>query len=399
MAQPKHSKKQNLKDYSLWKNNRLLFPILDIELTERCHYNCIHCSINQPLNDANIRDKELSADSLKRILREAADFGCIHVRFTGGEPLIKENFRELYKFSRELGFGVLVFTNGSLINQELVDLFLEIPPLEKIEVSFYGMKKQSYEAVTRTPGSFERARKGIDLLLKNKIPFVVKGAFLPPNKKELPLFDSWAKQIPWMEDVPPLSLFLNLRHRHDSMNKNKSIKKLRISPEESLAVLTRNEPRFSEDMKIYCSQLMHPQGDRLFTCGAGKSSATLDPYGYLYPCSLVKHPSTAFDLKKGSLKQAFLEFFPALREKKAKNPDYLDRCAQCFLKGLCEMCPGRSWLEHGTLDTPVDYFCEIAHAQARYLGYIDKHEKGWEVKDWRDRIEQNKPHPKNSDKK
>jgi sulfatase maturation enzyme AslB (radical SAM superfamily) len=75
-----------------------------------------------------------------------------------------------------------------------------------------------------------------------------------------------------------------------------------------------------------------------------------------------------------------------MRQMKATNADYLARCARCFLKGLCEQCPAKSWAEHGTLDTPVEYLCEVAHAQARYLGLVVESEWGWEVEDWRERI-------------
>jgi hypothetical protein len=81
------------------------------------------------------------------------------------------------------------------------------------------------------------------------------------------------------------------------------------------------------------------------------------------------------------------DFFPRLRELRAANPEYLRRCVRCFLKGLCEQCPAKSWAEHGTLDTPVAYYCAVAHAQARDLGLLGEHEQGWEVMDWRERIE------------
>jgi hypothetical protein len=70
----------------------------------------------------------------------------------------------------------------------------------------------------------------------------------------------------------------------------------------------------------------------------------------------------------------------------ATNPDYLSRCARCFLKGLCEQCPAKSWGENGTLDTPVTYLCDVAHTQARYLGWLGENEKGWEVRDWQERV-------------
>ena len=82
-----------------------------------------------------------------------------------------------------------------------------------------------------------------------------------------------------------------------------------------------------------------------------------------------------------------MNFFPKKRQMRAENPDYLARCARCFLKGLCEQCPGKSWQEHGTLSTPVEYLCEVAHAQARYLGLLGEGEMGWEVEDWQQRIE------------
>ena len=44
-------------------------------------------------------------------------------------------------------------------------------------------------------------------------------------------------------------------------------------------------------------------------------------------------------------------------------------------------------MEYGALDTPVEYLCDVAHAQARYLGLIGEQEKAWEVTDGRERVE------------
>jgi hypothetical protein len=42
-------------------------------------------------------------------------------------------------------------------------------------------------------------------------------------------------------------------------------------------------------------------------------------------------------------------------------------------------------MEHGTLDTPVEYYCALAHAQAEYLGLLGPGEKAWEILNWRER--------------
>jgi hypothetical protein len=77
-----------------------------------------------------------------------------------------------------------------------------------------------------------------------------------------------------------------------------------------------------------------------------------------------------------------------MREIEAENPLYLERCARCFLQGLCEQCPAKSWSEHGTLDTPVEYLCQVAHARARDLGLLSEGEHAWEVEDWQERIKE-----------
>lgn len=71
-----------------------------IELTERCNNDCIHCCINLPVNDSAAKGREMTTDQVKTILKEAADLGCLEVRFTGGEPLLRPDFEELYLFAR-----------------------------------------------------------------------------------------------------------------------------------------------------------------------------------------------------------------------------------------------------------------------------------------------------------
>ena len=371
---------------SLWKNKSPLLSHLDIELTERCNNDCIHCYINLPANDVEVKKKELSFIKIEELLKEAASLGCLRVRFTGGEPLLRDDFEEIYLSARRLGMRVILFTNSTLITPQLVKLFSRIPPLKKIEVSLYGMTKESYEAVTRKAGSFEAAWRGINLLLENNIPFIVKGSFLAPNKSELETFESWTDTILWMDKRPSYSLFLNLRSRKNSQAKNEQIKHLRMTPEEAQKILVRNRNNYIADRKEFCSKFMGEPGGNLFSCGAGLGSGCIDAYGNFKLCMLLSHPKTLYNLKNGSLKESLVNFFPAVRKIKASNPEYLRRCSRCFIYGLCEQCPAKSWLEYGTLDTPVEYTCEVAHYQARDLGLLQAEEKAWEVRDPKERL-------------
>ena len=372
---------------------------LDIELTERCNNACIHCLINQPENAAGVQAREMDTALVKDILRQAADLGCLTVRFTGGEPLLRDDFAELYLFARRLGMRLILFTNARRITPELARLFARIPPGKDIEVTVYGMHAGSYEAVTCAPGSFAEFWQGIKLLREYNIPFIVKQSLLPPNRAEIAEFEAFAATLLHMEEEPAYTMNFELRARRDKPKKNRFIQTLRLSPNETVSMLAR-DPNYRKNMREFVGKFMGPPGEKLFNCGAGLGTC-VDAYGNAQMCMGLRHPEMVYNLRNrtmgdhttkergqaGSpLRVALTEFFPLLREMRATNPEYLNRCARCFLRGLCEQCPAKSWQEHGTLDTPVEYLCEVAHAQARYLDLVAENEKAWEVADWYERV-------------
>lgn len=363
---------------ALWKDGSPQLPALDMELTERCNNRCIHCCINLPEDDASARAKELTASEIERILKEAAQLGCLQVRFTGGEPLLREDFEELYILTRRLGMKVLLFTNARLITVRLADLFRQMPPLMPIEISVYGMSEKSYEAVTQTPGSFVEFRRGIDMLLDRSVPFVVKTALLPPNRDELKEFATWAATLPWMDGPPDIAMLFDLRNRRDDEAKNERIRSLRPSPREVLSVLCRKPAEYRREMAEFCAKFAAPQGNRLFGCGAGRNGC-VDAYGQWQPCIGLRAPEFLYDLHRGKLQDAMALFESRFRDLRALHPQYIAHCARCSIKNICEQCPAKSWSESGELDAPIDYLCQTAHAQARFLGLLKACENGWNV--------------------
>jgi radical SAM protein with 4Fe4S-binding SPASM domain len=389
MVEQSYVVKKNINTERLFQGWGRLMCQLDIELTKRCNNACQHCYINLPENDTKARARELTTAQWQEVLRQAAELGTLTVRFTGGEPLLREDFTELYLFARQLGLKVLLFTNARLITPALADLFTRVPLLERIGITVYGMRSETYDTVACTPGAYADFRQGVELLLERNVPFVVKGALMPQNKDDMQAFDTWAMTIPWMEKSPSYSMFFNFRERHDSPSRNQLIKQLRVSPEEGLRILTHQNASYRMEMTDFCSHFIHPPGEQLFNCGAGKN-ISVDAYGKIQPCMSERDPALAYDLFSGRLRDALENFFPRLRHIKATNQDYMEHCAKCFLYGLCEQCPANSWSEHGTLDTPVEYLCQVAHAQALYLGLLQPGEKAWEVPDWQVRLKRMK---------
>jgi len=231
----------------------------------------------------------------------------------------------------------------------------------------------------RNPGSFDAFRQGINLLKQNHIPFTLKTAVLPHNFHEIEKMRGFAQSF----TGEPLGvvLKLNLGSRFNGGSKRDTIKRLRLPPEKVIEVLKQDERRYRKDMERFCQKFLGAPGDdRLFICGAGVGGCHIDAYNNFQLCMLLRHPDCVYSLRKGSLKEAWEEFVPRVREIRANNKKYQEKCQQCFLKSFCEQCPAWSWMEHGVLDEPMEYLCEMAHAEAVWLGLLKKREKAWEVR-------------------
>ena len=155
-----------------------------IDLTERCNLGCVHCYINQPAGDLDVRKGELSTAQWKEVLDQIAEAGCLFLLISGGEPLLRPDFAELFIYTRKKGMLVTLFTNGTLLTPEIVDVLAEWG-LHAMEISLYGATPETYQKVTGQPGSFERCLRGIDLALSRGIKLDLKTVLLTLNQAEL----------------------------------------------------------------------------------------------------------------------------------------------------------------------------------------------------------------------
>jgi radical SAM protein with 4Fe4S-binding SPASM domain len=94
----------------------------------------------------------------------------------------------------------------------------------------------------------------------------------------------------------------------------------------------------------------------------------VNPAGVFRLCGALCHPESVYDLRKGSLSNAWHDFVPRVRHMSSERIELLETCQECPLINLCMWCPGHAHLETGQLDALVPYFCEVAHARAKALG-------------------------------
>lgn len=337
-----------------------------LEITARCNNNCRHCYINLPANDKKAKARELSLAGIKKIIDQAVDLGAMWCLINGGEPLLREDFSEIYLYLKQKGILVSVFTNATLITDRHIRLFKKYPPRD-IEVTVYGVTKEAYEKTTGKAGSFSAFMRGINLLLENNIKVRFKAMVLRSNLNQLPQIFDFCRQR--TKDFFRFDLLLHLRF-DGNKKKNARIRSERLSGQEITAIEKEDPERF-QAMQKGCDKFIMPEVhavcNHILHCGAGKGSFTVSYDGFFRLCPSLQHPACVCDLKKISLRQAYRDFVLQVRDMRSNRREFLEKCRACPVINLCLWCPAHSYLETGELDKPVDYFCEVAHARAASL--------------------------------
>lgn len=341
------------------RKKRKLF-CFDLELTARCNNNCRHCYINLPPDDLVAKQNELSLEIIKKLADEAASLGALWCLITGGEPLIRNDFFEIYLCLKKAGFLVSVLTNATLITNRHVELFKKYPPRD-IEVTVYGVTQDTYEKVTRIPGSFKAFMKGINLLLKAGFNVTLKAMALRSNLHEFKEIASFCRKR--SSQAFRFDPFLHLR-LDGNPQRNEEIKSERLSPDE-IMILERSDPKRLEALIKKCNGLAQTpsfseEREKLFNCSAGVYSFVIGYDGLFRLCSSLYHPDCVYDLRQGSVNDARFQFTPLIKNMRITDRTFFKKCPTCSLKDLCMCCPAHAFLETGKMEDQIKYFCEIA---------------------------------------
>lgn len=360
-----HSELSDLKDFPLWKkmDKKRILASFDLEITSRCSNNCRHCYINLPAGDKAAKAEELSLSEIEDIAGQAVELGALWCLISGGEPLLREDFPDIYMMLKRKGLLVSVFTSACLVTEKHIELFKKYPPRE-IEITVYGVTEETYEKVSRVPGSYKKFINGLDLLLKNGIKVRLKTIALRSNLNEFEKIAEFCREK--TGDYYKFDPLLHLRYDHDPV-RNEEIKSERLTPEE-IVKLEQGDPERSENINDHCDHFIfenndHYNCDHLFHCGAGQSSFSVSPEGIFRLCSSLWHPDMIYDLRKGTLREAWESFVPKVLDVRSDNSEFHSKCHSCNIINLCLWCPAHTYLETGSLDKWVDSFCKVAHAR------------------------------------
>jgi MoaA/NifB/PqqE/SkfB family radical SAM enzyme len=316
-----------------------------LALTHRCNLCCVHCYAREEPRQPGATRPELDTGQWKKIISEIKEAGCLNLLLSGGEPLLREDFTEIYAFARENGFLVTVFTNGTLVTDRILELFHELPP-RLVDISLYGASARIYERITGVPGSFQRAIDGLEALLGQGVHVALKSVLMTLNADEFGEIEKLARRY-------------GVKFRRDAaifpaLSGDRSPMDLRVAPERVVEQELAN-PAAMEEWREFMGRFNDiPALPSPYSCGAGMTTFHIDPFGIMYPCVLAR--SRRYFLAAGSFVEGWNGEIARLRDQETA-PGF--RCAGCRKKPACGYCPGFFETENGESGIPSEYLCAI----------------------------------------
>jgi len=331
---------------------------VSIEVTRRCPLECLHCYNNLPMGDLEAKNREMTKEEHFRVLDELVEMGCFWILYTGGEIFARKDFLEIYTYAKKKGFLITLFTNGTIINEQIADYLAEWPPFA-IEITLYGRTRETYEALTMIPGSYDRCLRGIKLLKERGLPLTLKTVATSINKHEVIAMRQFAAEE------------LGVNFRMDGqitprIDCSQSPLAVRLTPEEVVALDMALPQVKSEYLTLVQREIKAPSqpptGD-VYHCGGGIGGFAINAYGEVGLCVISQQDT--FSVRNAGVKVVWDGSLLQLRSRKRTR---VTKCAECRLHSLCSMCPANGEMENGDKESPVEFLCHIAHLRAAVLG-------------------------------
>lgn len=301
MVNYKELKKRLLND--AYDNN---IPIVgEFELLGNCNFNCSMCY-------AKTSDNSLSTEAWISIFKQAYDNGMMYALLTGGEVFLRPDFLVLYNSLFDMGVKITIYTNGSKLTDEILELLKKKKP-EMIAITLYGYNQESYFDFTGID-AFNDVDKNIDKIIAWKLPLVLRTIPMPSIYHSLDNVIDYAKS-----KGLALGYFLYVSKPRAEVK--------RLSTSELID--------FEKRMSIENSAKKDYNNPRY--CGAFKNGFFINHQGYMQGCSLMPVPSK----KVG---EDFIEVFQELKEIwegfVRKSP-----CGTCGVNKSCFSCLAKRYLE------------------------------------------------------
>jgi mycofactocin radical SAM maturase len=247
------------------------------EVTYGCNLRCVHCLSSS----GKRRSDELTTAEAKRLIDEWAEMKVFYINVGGGEPMSRRDFFELMDYTLARGIGVKFSTNGTLIDDAAAAWIASSDYLD-VQISLDGATPETNDPI-RGEGSYDRARRAMELLSKHGFRFKINATVTRHNYPEID--DLYA-----IANLYGAELRLTrLRPTGRGRDVWDGLRPTHAQNRGLYEWLLNHRDVLTGDSFFHLSAYGQPM-DGLNMCGAGRIVCCVDPVGEVYACPFVLAP-------------------------------------------------------------------------------------------------------------
>lgn len=338
------------------------------ELTVRCNLHCKMCMFrHDDSENPELMAKELTAEQWIDMARQAAEAGTMSLLITGGEPMLRSDFCEIWEGVYKQGFIMELYTNATLVTPKIMETLKKYPP-HRIGITIYGASAETYEKVCRNGRTFKQMINGVHLLQTLPSVFEFRTTLIQDNFQDGAEIDALVRREFGQKYGVKQAEPINKAVRGACAN----VEKCRIKPEQDVKRKVERQidtirqivgDRFKlENLIIKRKNRTIPlEKERysLFGCDAGMSQYTITYDGKLLACQMIDVFYT--EPTRDGFRKAW-EHFPY----QVHIPRTGIKCDKCQYIDTCQSCYGSRYAETGDFNGCSDYIYEMAKMRKKY---------------------------------
>lgn len=327
------------------------------ELTARCNLDCRMCYIHRRQFDAEAITREQDTAWWLALAESAQRAGMLTLLLTGGEPLLRPDFQEIFLRCQQLGLLVSVNTNATLIGEEYVRFFTDHPP-QRLNITLYGASRDTYAALCGQAEAYDRAVGAILALKAAGVSVKLNFSNTPYNRLDAPAVYQFARdhELPLQTAsymFPPVRACENGSYVVERMTPQQAAEEQlmwRCFQHGSEVMCERiRQFRSGHPMPAPPEECQEMPAEKL-RCRAGATTFWITWDGQMRPCGMMTEPSVPV----GESFAAVWQTIRQLREQVLLPA----KCMQCELRQLCDACAAVTYAETGKFDGVPSYVCE-----------------------------------------
>lgn len=331
------------------------------ELSPICNFACKMCYVRKTLQEVASHNRtQMSKEQWLEIAKTAREKGLLYLLLTGGEPFLWPDFWELYDELSGMGFVISINTNGSLIDEKVVERLVKKPP-SRVNITLYGACDETYEALCGVKNVFSKIDRAIQMLKKAGILVKLNCSLTPQNACDLEKVVQYSKDNDLILAVNTY-MFPPIRRDASSIGKNE-----RFTPVEAVKYnmdrfrLQFGEERYRGFLENIKNGAIYPPGldegcvnpiDGQIRCRAGNASFWITWDGFMTPCGMMTEPK--IDITAQGFHKAWEELTKISEQIKLSGI-----CVKCPNQKLCHACAAMALAETGSFQGIPTYLCEM----------------------------------------